>query len=299
MLGRTNTGGGGTGGILTVTAPAGVTVTVSKDGKSKTKTANADGVAVFKGLATGSWTLTITDGTQTATKMVDITADYNSVIAFFSATISITYPAGSICTCSDGSTTFTAPDTSGSWVCVVPNTGTWTVKATNGTNTSTDTVSITTNEQRESVSLSYLVVFANGAFTKGSFGKKLNSSQYSVVRINSDYNAFEVTCDTSGHVIGYTTEKFDLTGVNTLRFIASVESGSNAYEATCYMGVSNTQGDFGFAAVTNFATKNALGSTSYDVDVSQLSGSYYIKAITDRASNSSYHKLFISDIRSV
>ena len=35
MIGRVNTGGGGTGGTLTVTAPANVTVTVSKDGKTK------------------------------------------------------------------------------------------------------------------------------------------------------------------------------------------------------------------------------------------------------------------------
>ena len=59
-------GGGGTGGTLTVTAPAGVSVTVSKDGKSKNKVASADGIAVFKGLATGAWTVTITDGSQTA-----------------------------------------------------------------------------------------------------------------------------------------------------------------------------------------------------------------------------------------
>ena len=125
--------GGGSGGIgatLTVTAPAGCTVTVSKDGKTKTKTAGADGVAVFKGLATGEWTLTITDGSQTSTKPVVITADYSTVIAFFSATIHVTYPAGSTCTATDGVTTLAAPDASGTWDCVVPNAGTWTISST-------------------------------------------------------------------------------------------------------------------------------------------------------------------------
>lgn len=75
-------GGGGTGAALTVTAPAGCTVTVSKDGKTKTRVAGADGVAVFKGLATGTWTVTITDGEQTAQKTVTITADYAIVISF-------------------------------------------------------------------------------------------------------------------------------------------------------------------------------------------------------------------------
>ena len=120
-------GGGGTGAALTVNAPAGCTVTVSKDGKTKTKTAGADGVAVFKGLATGTWTLTISDGSQTASKPVMITADYSAEITFFAATIHITYPAGSTCTATDGVTTLTAPDTSGTWDCVVPNAGTWTV----------------------------------------------------------------------------------------------------------------------------------------------------------------------------
>lgn len=149
-------GGGGVGAVLTVTAPSGVTVSVSKDGKTKTKTANADGLAVFKGLATGTWTLTITDGVQTSTKPVVITADYDTVIAFFSATINITYPSGSTCTCSDGSTTLTAPDTSGTWACVVPNTGTWTVSCTNGTESKSETVEITADGQSENVVLEYI-----------------------------------------------------------------------------------------------------------------------------------------------
>ena len=120
--------GGGTGAALTVTAPAGCTVTVSKDGKTKTKTAGADGVAVFRGLATGQWTVNITDGVQTApAKTADITADYAITMSFFAATIHVTYPAGSTCTATDGVTTLTAPDTSGTWDCVVANAGTWTV----------------------------------------------------------------------------------------------------------------------------------------------------------------------------
>ena len=123
-------GSGGTGAALTVNAPAGATVTVSKDGKSKKKTANSSGIAVFKGLSTGEWTVTITDGEKTASKPVTIIADFNKTITFFSATIHVTYPAGSTCTATDGVTTLTAPDTSGTWDCVVPNAGTWTISST-------------------------------------------------------------------------------------------------------------------------------------------------------------------------
>lgn len=131
MIGRVNTGGGGKGAALTVTAPAGATVTVSKDGKTMTRVAGDDGIVIFKGLQSGTWNLSITDGEQTASKPVEIVADYATSITFFAATINITYPAGSSCTATDGTTTLTAPDTSGTWACVVPNAGTWEIVSGN------------------------------------------------------------------------------------------------------------------------------------------------------------------------
>ena len=136
------------GATLTVTAPALCTVTVSTDAKSKTKVADTDGVAVFKGLSTGDWTLSITDGEQTAQKTVTITADYTTAITFFAATIHVTYPAGSTCTATDGVTMLTAPDTSGTWDCVVPNAGTWTVSLDSGF---AETVSIDANGDEQTV----------------------------------------------------------------------------------------------------------------------------------------------------
>lgn len=148
-------GGGTTGATLTVTAPAGVTVTAAKDGKSKTKAAGTDGVVIFKGLESGEWSLTISDGAHTATNNITITADYAITMAFFAATISVTYPDGSTCTATDGTTTLTAPDTTGSWACIVPNAGTWTVSCTDGTKTKSITVSISTDGEAKSVTLGY------------------------------------------------------------------------------------------------------------------------------------------------
>ena len=161
-IGKTNVGGG-SGGTLTVTAPENVTVTITKDGKSKTKNSGISGTVVFKGLSSGTWTLTITDGSQTSSKPVVVTTDYSTVIAFFAATINITYPAGSTCTCSDGITTLYAPDTSGTWVCTVPNAGTWTVSSTDGDRSKSADVVITTDGQTESVTLQYITyLFNNG-----------------------------------------------------------------------------------------------------------------------------------------
>jgi len=132
MIFNVTGGGGGTGCTLTITAPVGATVTVSKDGKSKPSKVATTGTVVFKGLETGTWTITITDGTDTATKTVEIKSDYSAEITFFSSTINIAYPAGLACTATDGVTTLTAPDTSGTWACVVPNAGAWTVALSNG-----------------------------------------------------------------------------------------------------------------------------------------------------------------------
>lgn len=73
----------GDGGTLTVNTLAGVTVTVSKDDKTFTKTADTEGTAVFKKLETGIWTVTISDGEQTSSKTVSITADYSLPMSFY------------------------------------------------------------------------------------------------------------------------------------------------------------------------------------------------------------------------
>lgn len=75
-------GGGGTGCALTITAPVGATVTVSKDNKAKPSKVATTGTVVFKGLETGTWTITITNGTDTASKTVEIKANYQAEIAF-------------------------------------------------------------------------------------------------------------------------------------------------------------------------------------------------------------------------
>lgn len=73
------------------------------------------------------------------------------------AFIVVTYPAGSTCTCTNGSKTLTAKDTSGTWAFQIPEAGTWTVSCTDGTHTATAPVVISTEGQSESVTLSYNV----------------------------------------------------------------------------------------------------------------------------------------------
>lgn len=227
MIGRVNTGGG-SGCILTITAVASETVTISKNGKSKSKTADSKGVAVFRGLDTGKWTITIVRGGVPITRVVAVTADYSVAIPLFAATINITYPAGSTCTCSDGTTTLSAPDTSGTWACIVPNAGTWTAAATDGVENTSETVSITTDGQIVAIELSYLLwLYKSGntynAVTGGWSVSKHPSTGGSfdgVLTLNDDSMLLstEVLGGSVGYANAFTNNSIDLTGVNTLKF---------------------------------------------------------------------------------
>lgn len=72
--------------------------------------------------------------------------------------IAVTYPAGSTCTCSDGTTTLTARDTSGKALFNV-TVGEWTVTATQNGESVSSNIVITSDGQTESVELSFVKIY--------------------------------------------------------------------------------------------------------------------------------------------
>jgi hypothetical protein len=288
MIGRVNTGGG-SGCILTITAVASETVTISKNGKSKSKTADSKGVAVFRGLDTGKWTITIVRGGVPITRVVAVTADYSVAIPLFAATINITYPAGSTCTCSDGTTTLSAPDTSGTWACIVPNAGTWTAAATDGVENTSETVSITTDGQIVAIELSYLLwLYKSGntynAVTGGWSVSKHQSTGGSfdgVLTLNDDSMLLstEVFGGSVAYANAFTNNSIDLTGVNTLKFkitgigdTAYSDKNGNTHHFRFSLAVANerpTKQSSTFAA-----DMKILATGEYSVDVSALTAGY-------------------------
>lgn len=80
------------------------------------------------------------------------------------AVIGVTYPAGSICTCSNGSKTLTTKDTSGKALFVIPSAGTWMVTAVSGSKSKSKAVSITAEGQVEVVTLIFeTILWESGA----------------------------------------------------------------------------------------------------------------------------------------
>lgn len=71
------------------------------------------------------------------------------------AAIGVTYPSGSVCTCTNGTLTLTAKETSGKAIFVIPSAGTWTVTAVSGSKSTSKTVSIAAEGQVETVTLMF------------------------------------------------------------------------------------------------------------------------------------------------
>ena len=278
-------GSGGSGAALTVKAPAGVTVTVSKDGKSKNKTANSSGIAVFKGLSTGEWTVTITDGEKTASKPVTIIADFNKTITFFSATIHVTYPAGSTCTATDGVTIIHAPDTSGTWDCVVPNAGTWTITASGYIPKS---VSVSTSGTTVSVDLTKIYLFkAGNQYTDVTGGWKnavVNAGSYGNSGKATIGDVINVTA-TSGAQGASTVNKIDLTKYKSIIFKRTKKGGDSA----AYSSLAVTS-----AASGDVDTIRVAASHSSPLDIASISGKYYIMVYAYHNRNDDFDNIYLS-----
>lgn len=266
--------GGQTGATLTVTSSGAGTITVSNTslGKSYSKSVAAGGSAVFKGLATGTWTVTLSNGTQTTTKTVTINADYSVSIAYFSATISVTYPASSTCTCTDGTTTLNdTNDTSSAKTATftVPNTGTWTITATNGDKTKSTTVSITTDGQSSSVTLSYeLYIFKAGTGSNttwttggGTYSTSWNTSGTDhLIQTIGGFNDYV----TLAYL--YSDSAFDVTNYTTL-----VVTGYGNCDGQSF-GVSSSPGG---SLTASGVLSTSSSETTYSVDITRISGNAY------------------------
>lgn len=262
-------GFGGSGGspnksIIIVAAPTGSTVTCKMG--STTKTASEkNGTWTFSGLDIGTWTITATKGSSIATQDVDITrltVEYVT-ITYFSATINVTYPAGSTCTCSDGTTTLTAPNTSGSWTCIVYNAGTWTATATDGDKSKSADVVITTDGQTESVTLLYITYL----FKDGETYDSLTGGWQGTV--NAEKQALQLIVQAGKSQNVHTKSKVDMTDYSTI----SVKTDANVHNVSLYLIIEDS-----FVASKPVA-KAELNTASDEVslDISNITGSHFIR----------------------
>lgn len=142
---------------IVVNVDSGSTVTATLGSCVLTATAS-NGQAMFRVPRAGSWAISATLGGNSATATVSITERRQSksvTLSYFTATIAVTWPSGSTCTATCGSTTLTAPDTSGTATFTVRFAGDWVITSSGGGLSASQTVSITASGQSKSVSLTY------------------------------------------------------------------------------------------------------------------------------------------------
>lgn len=197
------------------------------------------------------------------------------------AVISVTYPAGSTCTCTKGSKTLRAKDTSGSYLFLIPESGTWTVSCTDGTDTASQNVVIDSQYQAENVELFYLLyLYRNGnQFVYVTGGWAIFNNQ---AVLNDD----NIYCKQNGvGVYGYgnahTSNMIDLTDFSTLNFKCRGSTTQDTADWRSAVGISkynnvNTQSPDKWTSrviLPNDTVEHIL-----TVDISAVTGEYYILA---------------------
>ena len=196
------------------------------------------------------------------------------------AVISVTYPAGSVCTCTDGTKTLTLKDTGGQGFFLIPYAAAWTVTATDGVETTSESVEITTYGQSFSLHLSYdLVLYSNGTYIK-SFTARSGScgsipSAKPTIRNESDYFNMAVAANTAGSYV--TDDVIDVTDYGALKLKYKHIASSTNDSWDCVICLSEKPTDNWYSTyVMRKAIPLASSLSELTVDVSAISGKYYV-----------------------
>ena len=170
-------------------------------------------------------------------------------------------------------TTLTAPDTSGTWDCVVPNAGTWTVSVSNGFS---ETVVVSTNgeeltinkwylfnngDTRESITGGWSITYGRGSGTVGD-----------VIELKTQ----AASGSTFGTCALSTNNQLDLSGVKKLCFqiicTNSTGTASSTYRRFGYKADGKIAFSTGQAIDLTAYANAAVGDTEVNVPVSDISG---------------------------
>lgn len=189
------------------------------------------------------------------------------------AVIGVTYPSGSTCTCTNGSKTLTAKDTSGKALFVIPSAGTWTVKAVSGSQLKSVAVEITYEGQVETVALSFaLVLFDNGVVAGIAWDYVYNQNSFASSTISDVINMRSQTLDISGvrtapRAYRGISTAIDLSEYSILKIRTKTCTSSAGY-GYFQIGTSLSGSNLGQVAIT----KETGQTTSIDVSAINQSG---------------------------
>lgn len=209
------------------------------------------------------------------------------------AFIAVTYPENAVCTCSDGTKTLKAKDTSGFYVFVVPNAATWSITITDGTDTKTKSVVIEDYGQFEELFIIFdLVLFDNGVIPAGGGFTAFN--YMNIEDYNVGWNKPKAPTLTVGQTIiisGDTTAQsnngsvFFNNAIDVTNYKTAKVNGSGSYNKTGGYGevrisFSTNKADR-FSKLASEILYNSTGLITFTnetkgTDITELSGSLYL-----------------------
>lgn len=210
-----------------------------------------------------------------------ITGTFEAVDPY--AIIGVTYPSGSVCTCTNGTLTLTAKDTSGKAIFVIPSAGTWTVTAVSGSKSTSKTVSITAEGQVETVELTYgLYIFKNGSGLTSGYSIKSNS-MISAPTVSDDTISWSGN-SSSGGVAFYIDPAVALSGYTKLcvDFECSYNYGGDygmGFGVGTDAAASTTINNTNWTAKVTSTAQGAIARNTVQCDISALTDSEYIKIV--------------------
>lgn len=223
--------------------------------------------------------------------------DYSDQRIF--ARISVTYPEGSICTCSnsDGSKILKDISTTGKVIFNVTEPDTWTIFCTDGSDSKNKSVSITTKNQVEYITIIYdYLIFDNGIVNDITWEKDSyqSTSVSNIIEIYSRHKSTNSSSSNKQIAYASTQNTVDLTKYNKLYFVVtSASSDANSLGgAYTYVrvGISDNNGagsTFGSAGsltsykeVCNSGTSDITEETIFELDISSV-GKVYVKVAAE------------------
>ena len=196
-------------------------------------------------------------------------------------TIVVTYPAGATCTVTNGSQTYTALDTSGAAAFIVEP-GTWTVTAVQGSNTKSQSVTVTAGGWVEVELMFELVLYQNGVWEQnitGGWEKSTvrymqiggqNSGIAPTVEYINDENTTDIyIAENNGHSGSYNTKnKIDLSNYSKLIVTGVVTAGATADQCGICFASSKTEFLLNYSVANK--TFSESGETFNDTTVINL-----------------------------
>ena len=186
----------------------------------------------------------------------------------------VTYPAGATCTATLGTTVLTATDTSGYMVFHLNAIGRWTITATDGTSTVSDTVRITAKAQRFTVTLSFRVptAYREVEYLESTGTQYINTGFLFQNDLSKRINIKFALLDDLTHSVGGTYDT-EIGTASILGFPAylvnnglyyNVAAGSYALSSATVGGVMTTVfNDSSHAVIENGTTKTTITTYAY------------------------------------